>query len=300
MVSLETNLNGLILKNPIIAASGTYGYNFEYTVFNDVKKLGAIVTKGVTLEVRGGNQGERLFETYGGMINRIGLENIGIYEFLKNQPKDLDYILNIAGACIEDYVTCAKICEENHIKAIELNVSCPNVKAGCMEFGTDENLLYDLIKRFKKEYSGYLIIKLTPNVTSPEKIAQAVQKAGADAISAINTVKGMGVKLNFENGRFLKSIVEGGLSGKCIKPIALSFINRISKVVNIPIIGMGGIYSLNDVFEFLSVGASAVEVGTANFTKPDICSSLVDELELFMQNNNFKTIESLCEALRNG
>ena len=290
----------MILKNPIIAASGTYGYNFEYNVFNDVKKLGAIVTKGVTLEVRSGNQGERLFETYGGMINRIGLENIGIYEFLKNQPKNLDYILNIAGACVEDYVTCAKICEENHIKAVELNVSCPNVKAGCMEFGTDENLLYDLIKRFKKEYSGYLIVKLTPNVTSAEKMAQAVQKAGANAISAINTVKGMGVKLNFENGRFSKSTVEGGLSGKCIKPVALSFVSRISKVVNIPIIGMGGIYSLNDVFEFLSVGASAVEVGTANFTQPDICSSLVDELEIFMQKNNFKTIESLCEALRNG
>ncbi len=193
-----------------------------------------------------------------------------------------------------------QICEENHIKAVELNVSCPNVKAGCMEFGTDENLLYDLIKRFKKEYSGYLIVKLTPNVTSAEKMAQAVQKAGANAISAINTVKGMGVKLNFENGRFSKSTVEGGLSGKCIKPVALSFVSRISKVVNIPIIGMGGIYSLNDVFEFLSVGASAVEVGTANFTQPDICSSLVDELEIFMQKNNFKTIESLCEALRNG
>lgn len=300
MVSLETDLNGLVLKNPIIAASGTYGYNFEYNVFNDVNKLGAVVTKGVTLEVRSGNQGERLFETYGGMINRIGLENIGIYEFIKNQPKNLDYILNIAGACVEDYVTCAKICEENHIKAIELNVSCPNVKAGCMEFGTDENLLYDLIKRFKEEYSGYLIVKLTPNVTSPEKIAQAVEDAGADAISAINTVKGMGVKLSFKNGCFVKSIVEGGLSGKCIKPIALSFISRIAKVVNIPIIGMGGIYSLNDVFEFLSVGASAVEVGTANFTKPDICCSLIDELELFMKQNNFKTIENLCEALRNG
>ena len=131
-------------------------------------------------------------------------------------------------------------------------------------------------------------------------MAQAGQKAGANAISAINTVKGMGVKLNFENGRFSKSTVEGGLSGKCIKPVALSFVSRISKVVNIPIIGMGGIYSLNDVFEFLSVGASAVEVGTANFTQPDICSSLVDELEIFMQKNNFKTIESLCEALRNG
>ena len=302
MVDLSVKIKDFKLKNPIITASGTYGYNNEFDAFCDVKKLGAVVTKGITVEPRLGNDGERIFETTAGMINRIGLENVGIQTFLDEKLPVLkkcgiDFILNIAGSTPENYIELAKIAQENNFKAIELNVSCPNVKCGCIEYGVNKQALYELVLMVRKHFDNCLIVKLSPNVTSPEDMATAAQSAGADAVSAINTVRGMGIKLDYINGEFRKTSVSGGLSGKTIKPIALSFVDRINKVIDIPIIAMGGIYTLNDVFEFFSVGAKAVQIGTANFTHPDIAEKLVDDLEKFMIDNNFKTIDELQQKL---
>ena len=300
---LSVELNGLKLKNPIITASGTFGYCDEYEEFFEVNKLGAIVTKALTLEPRKGNSSKRIMETKSSMINSIGLENMGIYAFLekvlpKLYSKKINFILNIAGRTKEEYLELAKICEENNIPAVEINVSCPNVKSGCLEFGTDENTLYELVSEIRSLYSKTLIIKLTPNVTSIEKMAIAAQKAGADIISAINTIKAMGLKLNYANGNFKCEKIMGGLSGCAIKPVALRAVKAISENINIPIIGMGGIISLDDVFEFIAVGADAVQIGTANFTKPTISVDLVKELENFIIKNNFKDFNELKIKLR--
>ncbi|MDD3420610.1 MAG: dihydroorotate dehydrogenase [Candidatus Gastranaerophilales bacterium] len=303
MVDLSLKLNEFELDNPIITASGTYGYSNEFEVFCDVQKIGAVVTKGITKEPRLGNDGQRIFETSSGMINRIGLENVGIQTFLKEklpilQEQGINFILNIAGSAIDDYVELAKIADKNKIKAIELNVSCPNVHSGCIEFGVNKDSLYKLVSKVRDSYSGCLIVKLSPNVTSPEEVALAAENADADAISAINTVRGMGVKLDFVNGQFKKTTVAGGLSGKAIKPVALSFVDRIHKVVDIPIIAMGGIYTLVDILEFFSVGARAVQIGTANFTHPDIAQKLIIELEEFMQKHKFSTLDELQNKLK--
>lgn len=303
MVDLSLKIKDFKLQNPIITASGTYGYNSEFEVFCDVSKLGAVVTKGITLESRPGNDGQRIFETTGGMINRIGLENIGIEVFLAEKlpelkAKNINFILNVAGSTFDDYVSISKKAQQAGIQAIELNVSCPNVKSGCMEFGTDKDSLYQLVSQVREAYQGCLTVKLSPNVTSAEDVALAAQKGGADAVSAINTVRGMGVKLDFANGKFFKTTVTGGLSGRSIKPVALSFVDRISKAIDIPIIAMGGIYNLQDVLEFFSVGAKAVQLGTANFTYPDIAERLVDELRDFMKNNNFETLDELQKKLK--
>lgn len=301
-VDLSLKIKDFELNNPIITASGTYGYNNEFDVFCDVNKIGAVVTKGITLESRLGNEGQRIFETHGGMINRIGLENVGIRAFLNEKLPTLkkcniNYILNVAGSTVEDYIKLAQIAQENDIKTIELNVSCPNVKCGCIEFGVNKQALYELVADVRKNYNNCLIVKLSPNVTSAEDIALAAQEAGADAVSAINTVRGMGVKIDFQNGKFRKMSVAGGLSGKAIKPVALSFVDRISKVIDIPIIAMGGIYTLEDVFEFFSVGAKAVQIGTANFTHPEVAEKLVNDLENFMGVNGFKTLAELQQKL---
>ena len=300
---LNVDLNGLKLKSPIITASGTYGYADEYADFVEMKNLGAIVTKAITLEPRKGNKGLRIMETSSGMINSIGLENMGVRAFVDKvlpylREKDIDFIVNIAGASMEEYFELAKICEENKIKAIELNLSCPNVKAGCLEFGTDEDSLYALVSQVRQLYSGVLIAKLTPNVTAIEKIAIAAQKAGANLISAINTLRATGLKISFSNGIFNAQRVNGGLSGKAIKPIALRAISSIRQNVDIPIIAMGGIYSLDDLFEFLAVGADAFQIGTANFTHPTIAEDLTFELANFIEVNNLESFENLKLKIR--
>lgn len=302
-VDLSLKIKDFELKNPIITASGTYGYSDEFEVFCNVKNIGAIVTKGITVEPRLGNEGARIFETFGGMINRIGLENVGIESFLKEKLPilrdcDINFILNIAGNTPEDYIHLAKTAQANNIKAIELNVSCPNVKCGCIEYGVNKQALYELVSMVRKEYEHCLIVKLSPNVTSAEEVAEAAQGAGADAVSAINTVRGMGVRIEYNQGKFKKTTVAGGLSGQCIKPIALSFVDRISKVIDIPIIAMGGIQTLDDILEFFSVGAKAVQIGTANFTHPDIAEKLAMDLERFMVENNFENLSELQQKLK--
>lgn len=302
-IDLSVDFKKFKMKNPVMTASGTYGYSDEFDAFLNVKNLGAIVTKGVTLEVRPGNEGRRIFETEAGMINRIGLENVGIEAFLsdklpKLKEKGINFVLNIAGKTVEDYVRLAEICENDGISAIETNVSCPNVKSGCLEFGTDKNCLYDLISGIREKYKGFLIVKLTPNVTNIEELAFSAQNAGADCISAINTLKGLGVELNFNGTKVSKSFVQGGLSGRCVKPVALSMVKRIKEAVNLPIIGLGGISCLKDLLEFVTVGADAVQIGTENFTNPDIAERLVFELAEFIAVQGFKDFNNLKEELR--
>ena len=303
VTNLSVNLNGLKLENPIITASGTFGYANEFDDFISVKNLGAIVTKAITLEPRKGNSWKRIMETDSGMINSIGLENMGIEAFLEKvipvlEKENINFIVNIAGSTADEYYQLAKICEANKIKAIELNLSCPNVKAGCMEFGTNEEYLYKLVSEIRNLYSGTLITKLTPNVTAIEKIAIAAQDAGADIISAINTVKATGMRVNFVRGKFNLERINGGLSGKAIKPIALRAVSAISQNVSIPIIGMGGISSLNDIFEFMVAGADAFQIGTANFTHPSISEDIVNELSKFIEENELESYENLKNKLR--
>jgi len=293
--------DNFILKNPILTASGTFGYCDEFEDYTDISSLGAVVTKAITREPRTGNDGQRVLEVHGGMINSIGLENIGIEKFIETRlpilkAKNIEFIINIAGASQDEYMQVAEICEANKIKAIELNISCPNVKQGCLEFGTDEKTLFKLISNVRNVYKGCLIVKITPNVTSVEKIALAAQNAGTDCISAINTVKALALKLYYDKNRkqFVKTRqIQGGLSGKAVKPIALGVVSRLSQVLDIPIIGIGGIYSLEDVFEFFAVGADAVQIGTANFTNPDISGSIVNQLQNFMTENDIQSIDEL-------
>ncbi len=303
VIDLTTRLPGLTLKNPILSASGTYGYTIEFDDLMDISSIGAVVTKAISLKPREGNNHLRIFETEAGMINSIGLENLGVKRFLAEKVPVLDannvgYIMNLAGSTLEEYVDLAKICEGAKIKAVELNVSCPNVKSGCLEFGVDEESLYTLVKSVREEYSGTLVVKLTPNVTSIEKLGVAAQNAGADVLSAINTVKAMGLKLEYLNGKFKKTMIQGGLSGKAIKPIALGAVRRLSQAVDIPIIGIGGIATFEDVMEFFAVGADAVQIGTANFTHPNACEIIVKELTDFMLKNGFKNIDELKLELR--
>lgn len=303
MGKLSVNLNGLELKNPIMTASGTYGYASEYNDFIDVSKLGAVVTKAISLYPRAGNKHLRITETKAGMINSIGLENVGIEKFIETKLPELtenniDFVMNVAGSTLDEYVKVAKICDENNIKAIELNVSCPNVKAGCLEFGTDEHSLYELVSAVRAVYNGFLIVKLTPNVTSIEKLGIAAQKAGANALSAINTLKGTSIKIDFIKGKFYKTIVQGGYSGIGIKPVAVGAVSRLVKAVDIPVIGMGGIETLDDVLEFFAAGAEAVQIGTANFTHPQTAGELVKELEDFITNNGFEDLNELKRELR--
>ena len=304
MVDLSVNLNGFKLQNPIMTASGTYGYADEYDDFIDVSKLGAIVTKAISIEPKKGNSGERLFETYGGMINRIGLENLGIEEFISKKlpilkEKNINYVINLAGSTVEDYIKAAEIAQSAGIKAIEVNVSCPNVKQGCLEFGTNPNSLGHLTSEIRKIYKGFLIIKLTPNVSDIESLAKSAEDNGADCISAINTLKGLGVKVEITpDKKIKKTFVQGGLSGRCIKPVALSMVKRIKAVVNIPIIGIGGIANIEDILEFLTVGADAIQIGTENFCHPDITIKLIDELTKIIESLNLKSLDELKRKLR--
>lgn len=303
MADLRVNLNGFELKNPILTASGTYGYADEYDDFIEVSNLGGIVTKAISLEPKKGNEGLRIFETTSGMINRIGLENLGIKEFINKKlpilkEKNINFIMNLAGSSFEDYIETAKIAQSAGIKAVEVNVSCPNVKEGCLEFGTSPETLAKLTEEIRKVYKGFLIIKLTPNVSDIESLALAVQNSGADCISAINTLKGLGVKIEIlPRGEIKKTAVQGGLSGKCIKPVALSMIKRIKSVVKIPVIGIGGIASLDDVLEFFSVGADAVQIGTENFTNPTVTENIINELDGLCEKMNLN-VEELKRKLR--
>lgn len=290
MIDLTCTIGSIIFKNPIFTASGTFGYGNDLPEFVDVNKLGAIVTKSITDEPRVGNPPPRIVETPSGMLNSIGLANIGVKKFIRDiiplyKNIDTNIIANIAGSTNDEYVKVLKDIEtvSSDIVGYEINISCPNVEYGGMELGVDAELSNKLITELRKYTEKLLIVKLTPNVTDITKIAIAVEHAGADALSAINTVVGMGVDIKKRKPAIFRTYA--GLSGPAIKPIALAIVHKISKVVSIPIIGIGGIVNAEDVIEFLLAGATAVQIGTANFRNPNAGIIIVDELNNYFKDN---------------
>lgn len=302
MVNLSVNLGkGLQLKNPVLTASGTFGYGIEYSDFYDISALGGIIVKGTTKDKREGNAYPRLAETPNGMLNAVGLQNKGVDYFIENiypAIKDIEtnMIVNVSGSSIEDYVyTASKINDLDKIPAIELNISCPNVKHGGMAFGTDPKAANDVVSAVRKVYSKHLIVKLTPNVTDVVSIAKSVEDAGADSVSLINTLLGMAI--DARTRRPILSTVTGGLSGPCVKPIALRMVWQVCHAVGIPVIGLGGICNATDAIEFILAGASAVEIGTANFIDPVVGPKIIDGIRKYMEENNIDDLDALRGAL---
>ncbi|MDF2068588.1 dihydroorotate dehydrogenase [Bacillus sp. Cr_A10] len=297
MNRLAVELPGLSLKNPIMPASGCFGFGKEYAQLYDLSKLGAIMIKATTPETRLGNPTPRVAETPAGMLNAIGLQNPGLTKVMENElpwleQYDVPIIANVAGYITEDYVTVAEeISKAPNVHALELNISCPNVKQGGITFGTDPKVAEELTKAVKAVSSVPVYVKLSPNVTNVNDIAKAVEAGGADGITMINTLLGM--RLDTKTGRPVIANVTGGLSGPAIKPVALRMVYDVAKQVSIPIIGMGGIATIEDVIDFLSAGASAVAVGTANFVDPFVCPTLIDQLPNKLDELGFNTVSEL-------
>ena len=295
--NLAVNLGGVKLKNPVVVASGTFGYGKEYESFIDLSKIGAVIVKGTTIEPRLGNPPPRIIETPAGMLNAIGLENPGIEVFLTEYlpyllDKGATVIVNIAGNTIEDYAKLADRIENHHgIAAIELNISCPNVKQGGLQFGTKPDSVYEVVKAVKAHTSRPIIPKLSPNVTDIVEIAMAAKSAGADGLSMINTLLGMAVDV--KNNRPALGNVFGGLSGPAIKPVALRMIYQVYKAIDLPILGGGGILDTNDALEFLMVGSSAVSIGTGNFINPYAALEIIDGLQNYLSEHNLVHISQV-------
>jgi dihydroorotate dehydrogenase (NAD+) catalytic subunit len=294
---LEVKIHNLSLKNPVLTASGTFGYGEEFADFIDLSRLGGIIVKGTTGSHREGNAYPRMAETPSGMLNAVGLQNAGVDVFCqKTYPRicdiDTNIIVNVSGSSIEEYCeTAAKIDALDKIPAIELNISCPNVKKGGMGFGTDPKMAAQVVGEVRKVYHKTLIVKLTPNVTSIADIAKAVEEAGADSVSLINTILGMAVDV--ERRRPVLSTITGGLSGPAVKPVAVRMVWQVAKAVKIPVIGLGGIASANDALEFLMAGATAVQIGTANFLDPTVTVKVVDGLQDYLNRHNIKDIHDI-------
>lgn len=297
MSRLAVQLPGLSLKNPIMPASGCFGFGKEYGNLYDLSQLGAIMIKATTVETRLGNPTPRVAETPAGMLNAIGLQNPGLQKVMENElpwlaQYDVPIIANVAGTVTEDYVAVAEeISKAPNVHALELNISCPNVKQGGITFGTDPIVAEELTKAVKAVSSVPVYVKLSPNVTNVGKIAKAVEAGGADGLTMINTLLGM--RLDTRTGKPVIANVTGGLSGPAIKPVALRMVYEVAKQVDIPIIGMGGISSIDDVIDFLSAGASAVAVGTANFVDPFICPTLIEQLPGKLDELGFETVAEL-------
>ncbi|UDB47614.1 dihydroorotate dehydrogenase [Bacillus safensis] len=292
---LNVELPGLSLKNPIIPASGCFGFGREFASLYDLSLLGGIMIKATTLEPRFGNPTPRVAETGAGMLNAIGLQNPGLKGVLENELPwleqfDTPIIANVAGSQVEDYVEVAKqISQAKNVHALELNISCPNVKTGGIAFGTDPNMAASLTKAVKDVSSVPVYVKLSPNVASIVEIAQAIEAAGADGLTMINTLIGM--RLDLKTGKPILANKTGGLSGPAVKPVAVRMVHEVSQAVSIPIIGMGGVQSAEDVLEFLLAGASAVAVGTANFVNPFICPEIIEELPNVLAAYGYSSVE---------
>ncbi len=297
MVKLDFNIGDLNFKNPVLTASGTFGYGSEFDDFMDVSRLGGIIVKGTTLEPREGNAYPRMAETPSGMLNAVGLQNKGIDHFEKNiyphlSLYDTNVIININGSYIEDYVALAeRISSLDKIPAIELNVSCPNVKMGGMAFGTNPASAREVTKAVRAVYSKKLIVKLSPNVTNIVEFAQIVEDEGADAVSLINTLLGMAV--DTDNMRPAISTITGGLSGPAIKPVALRMVWQVAKAAKIPVIGIGGIMNSDDAIEFFLAGASAIQVGTASFIDPCASVKVLEGIEQYLEKKGFSDIREI-------
>jgi len=301
MVDLGVKVHKLDLKNPVMTASGTFGYGKEFDDFIDVNALGGIIVKATTSKHREGNPYPRMAETAMGMLNAVGLQNKGVDYFVKEiYPKLTDYttnvIANVSDSTIEGYVQVAKLMNKlEHIAAIELNISCPNVKEGGMAFGTSCPSAIAVTKAVREVYDKTLIVKLSPNVTSITEIALAVEEAGADAISLINTLLGMAI--NSETRKPVLSTITGGLSGPAVKPIALRMVWQVAKAVKIPVIGLGGIATAADAIEFLLAGATAIQIGTSNFIDPTTTIKVIAGIEDYLTRHNMKSVSELTGAL---
>lgn len=297
MVNLGVNIGGLDLKNPVLTASGTFGYGEEFADFIDLNRLGGFVIKGTTINHREGNPYPRMAETPSGMLNAVGLQNKGVDYFIENiypRIKDIDshVIVNVSGATIDDYVAvCEKLSPLDKINAIEVNISCPNVKQGGMAFGTTCKGAAQVTKAVRNAFPKTVIIKLSPNVTDITEIARAVEAEGADSVSLINTLLGMAIDV--ERQRPYLSTITGGLSGPAVRPVAVRMVWQVAKVVKIPVIGLGGIMNGRDAIEFMLAGARAVQVGTANFVDPSVTMKIIDYMEDYCQRHGIKDINDI-------
>ncbi len=303
-VDLQVAIGSLALQNPVMTASGTFGYGREFESFVDLSRLGAIVVKGISLEPRCGNPPPRIVETACGMLNAIGLENVGVDRFISEKMPYLSglgipVIVNILGDCVEEYARLAeRLADIAGVSAIEINISCPNVKKGGVAFGTDPQMAAAVTAAVKKSCRLPIIVKLSPNVTDVTLMARAVEEAGADGVSLINTLIGMAIDLASRRPRLANII--GGLSGPAIKPVALRMVYQVAQVVTIPIIGIGGIASAEDALEFMLAGASAVQVGTANFVNPRASEDVLDGITAYAREQQLSSIRDLIGGLRLG
>ena len=301
MADLRTSIGKLELANPVMTASGTFGYGTEFADFVDLDRLGGVIVKGTTLHHREGNPYPRMAETPSGMLNAVGLQNKGVDYFCeKIYPTIKDYktnmIVNVSGSAIEDYVaTAERINALENIPAIELNISCPNVKQGGMAFGVTAKGAEEVVSAVRKAYDKTLIVKLSPNVTDITEIARAAEAAGADSVSLINTMLGMAI--DAERRRPILSTITGGMSGPAVKPIALRMVWQVAKAVGIPVVGLGGISNATDAIEFLLAGASAIEVGTANFMDPAVTGKIVDGINEYLDRHGFASVKDIIGAL---
>lgn len=297
MADLNVNIGGLSLKNPVMTASGTFGYGLEYTDFVDLSQIGGIIVKGTTLEPRQGNPYPRMAETPHGMLNCVGLQNKGVDYFCEHiypTIKDIDtnMIVNVSGSSPESYAECAAHVDAlDKIPAIELNISCPNVKQGGMAFGVTAQGAAQVVKAVRKAYNKTLIVKLSPNVTDICEIARAVEAEGADSVSLINTL--MGMSIDAERRRRTLSIGTGGLSGPAVKPVALRMVYQVARAVKIPVIGLGGISNATDALEFLLAGASAIQIGTMNFVDPAVTVKVAQGINEYLDRHGFKSVNDI-------
>ncbi len=301
MADLNVNIGELRMKNPVMTASGTFGYGEEFTDFIDIARIGGIIVKGTTLHKREGNPYPRMAETPSGMLNAVGLQNKGVKYFADEiypRIKDIqtNMIVNVSGSAIEDYVETAEIVNELvNIPAIELNISCPNVKQGGMAFGVTKEGVAEVVSAVRSAYKKTLIVKLSPNVTNIVEMARAAEDNGADSVSLINTLLGMAV--DAERRRPVLSTVTGGLSGPAVKPIALRMVWQVANHVKIPVIGLGGIMDWKDAVEFLLAGASAIQVGTANFIDPAVTVKIADGIDDYLDRHGYKSVKDIIGAL---
>lgn len=302
MVDLKVKLGSLELQNPVMTASGTYGYGEEYEDFVDINRLGGIVVKGTTLHPRQGNDYPRMAETPMGMLNAVGLQNVGIDRFISEiYPRIKKYrtniLVNVSGSTVEEYVeTAAKINALDHIPGIELNISCPNVKEGGMAFGTSCPSAIAVTAAVRAVYNKHLMVKLSPNVTNIAEIALGVESAGADSVSLINTLLGMAIDV--EQRRPVLSTITGGLSGAAVKPVALRMVWQVAQAVKIPVVGMGGISNAEDAIAFMLAGASAIQIGTANFIDPGVTEKIIAGIEDYLLRHKMSSVTELKGALQ--
>ena len=301
MVDLSIEIGKLKLKNPVLTASGTFGYGEEFADFIDLNRLGGIVVKGTTLHRREGNPYPRMAETPSGMLNAVGLQNKGVDHFIEEiyphiSHLDTNIIVNVSGSSIDDYVAvCEKLNSLDKVAAVEINISCPNVKQGGMGFGTTCSGAESVTRAVRKAYDGTMIVKLTPNVTDITEIARAAEAAGADALSLTNTFLGMAIDV--EKRRPMLSTITGGLSGPCIRPIAVRMVWQVAQAVKVPVVGLGGIMNGRDAIEFLLAGASAVQIGTANFVDPQVTIKTIDFIEDYLKRHHFSAVSQLIGAM---